>query len=95
MRVITKVLTMFMLIGPMAECSGMTADQQRMLSGGAIGAGAGAAIGAISGGSPVTVQWSEVLPALPAEPLSTRRREAVKVQYSPWVSIPLNSLTAY
>jgi hypothetical protein len=32
----------------------MTSSQQRMLSGGAIGAGAGAAVGAISGGSGTT-----------------------------------------
>lgn len=31
-------------------CAGMTNTQQRVLSGGAIGAGAGAAIGAIAGG---------------------------------------------
>ena len=41
-----------MLIDLLAGCSGMTAGQQRMLSGGAIGTGA--TIGAISGGSPVT-----------------------------------------
>jgi osmotically inducible lipoprotein OsmB len=34
-----------------AGCAGMSNTQQRMLSGGAIGAGSGAAIGAISGGS--------------------------------------------
>jgi len=35
----------------LAGCSGMTTREQRVLSGGAIGAGAGAAIGIISGGS--------------------------------------------
>jgi osmotically inducible lipoprotein OsmB len=50
-----KRTTSWMLIGllPMlAACSDMTPQQQRMLSGGAIGAAGGAAIGAISGGSP-------------------------------------------
>jgi len=32
-------------------CAGMTTQQQRTLSGGAIGAGAGAALGAATGGS--------------------------------------------
>jgi osmotically inducible lipoprotein OsmB len=34
-------------------CAGMTDQQQRALSGGAIGAGGGAVLGAITGGSPV------------------------------------------
>jgi osmotically inducible lipoprotein OsmB len=34
-----------------AGCSGMNSTQQRMLSGGAIGAAGGAAIGALAGGS--------------------------------------------
>jgi hypothetical protein len=34
-------------------CSNMTTAQQRELSGGAIGAGAGAAITAIAGGNPI------------------------------------------
>jgi len=38
----------------MSGCSGMTRTQQTTLSGGAIGAGAGAALGAIVGRSPVT-----------------------------------------
>lgn len=36
-----------------AGCSGMTEQQQRALSGGAMGAAGGAAIGALSGGSTV------------------------------------------
>ena len=36
----------------LASCSGMTPQQQRALSGGAIGAGGGALIGALTGGSP-------------------------------------------
>ncbi|HEX2116503.1 MAG TPA: YMGG-like glycine zipper-containing protein [Alphaproteobacteria bacterium] len=36
-----------------AGCSGMNSTEQRTLSGGALGAGAGAALGAITGGSVV------------------------------------------
>ncbi len=35
----------------LASCAGLTPQQQRILTGGAIGAAGGAAIGAISGGS--------------------------------------------
>lgn len=35
----------------LSACSGMDSTEQRTLSGGAIGAGAGAALGAITGGS--------------------------------------------
>lgn len=35
----------------LSACSGMNSTEQRTLSGGAIGAGAGAALGAITGGS--------------------------------------------
>ena len=42
------------LILPLAACEGMNRQQQRALSGGAIGAAGGAAIGAITGGSAVT-----------------------------------------
>lgn len=35
-----------------AGCAGMSPTEQRVLSGGAIGAGAGAALGAATGGSP-------------------------------------------
>jgi osmotically inducible lipoprotein OsmB len=42
------LLTVFMLYG----CAGMSYTEQRMLSGGAIGAAGGAAIGAATGGSP-------------------------------------------
>ena len=43
-----------LLIVPLAACDGMSPRQQRALSGGAIGAAGGAAVGAITGGSPVT-----------------------------------------
>lgn len=38
----------------LSACAGMSSTQQRMLSGGAIGAGTGAAVGAITGGSAAT-----------------------------------------
>ena len=49
-----KVLTVFFLAGVLSGCAGMTDTQQRVLSGGAIGAGAGAAVGVLSGGSGTT-----------------------------------------
>lgn len=42
---------MVVLIVMVAGCSHMSATEQRILSGGALGAGTGAAIGAITGGS--------------------------------------------
>ena len=39
---------------PLGGCSGLSQTEQRMLSGGAIGAAGGAAIGAITGGSALT-----------------------------------------
>jgi osmotically inducible lipoprotein OsmB len=47
-----KFLAVFVLLFLLVGCAGMTPGEQRMLSGGAIGAGTGAAIGAITGGSP-------------------------------------------
>ena len=49
---ITKLIVVPVLALTLSGCAGMSAREQRMLSGGAIGAGAGAAIGAITGGSP-------------------------------------------
>lgn len=51
---ITKFVVVLTIAGLIAGCSGMNSSQQRMLSGGAIGAGAGAAVGAISGGNAAT-----------------------------------------
>ncbi len=45
---IAALLAVFMLVG----CAGMSPTQQRVLSGGAIGAGAGALIGGVAAGSP-------------------------------------------
>jgi len=39
------------LVLPLAACSGLSSQNQRALSGGAIGAASGAAIGLVAGGS--------------------------------------------
>lgn len=44
-----KLLVISILALLLAGCAGMSPGEQRLLSGGAIGAGAGAAIGAIAG----------------------------------------------
>jgi hypothetical protein len=51
MRSLTLGLTLASLILT-AGCAGLSPREQRMLSGGAIGAAGGALIGALSGGSP-------------------------------------------
>ena len=48
LRIVVILLTVSMMYG----CAGMSYTEQRMLSGGAIGAAGGAAIGAATGGSP-------------------------------------------
>jgi hypothetical protein len=53
-RHITRGALALALILPLAACEGLNRQQQRALSGGAIGAAGGAAIGAITGGSAVT-----------------------------------------
>jgi hypothetical protein len=45
-----KMLLVAALMFIVAGCAGMTPTEQRMLSGGAIGAGTGAAIGGLTGG---------------------------------------------
>jgi osmotically inducible lipoprotein OsmB len=50
-----KIMNLALLVSLVAfstGCASMTPTEQRLLSGGAIGAGAGAAIGAATGGSP-------------------------------------------
>ena len=42
------------VVASTTACSDMSPRQQRALSGGAIGAGGGAAIGALTGGDPLT-----------------------------------------
>ena len=49
MRATTPLLLVAILL---AGCSNMSSKEQRALSGGAIGAAGGAALGAITGGSP-------------------------------------------
>jgi osmotically inducible lipoprotein OsmB len=45
-----RALLVILAAGSLAACSGMTNTQQRVLSGGAIGAAGGAVISAIAGG---------------------------------------------
>ena len=47
-----KYLTVMLLAASICGCVGMSRQQQSTLSGGAIGAGGGALLGGISGGSP-------------------------------------------
>jgi hypothetical protein len=51
---IGRIVLAMALIAPLAACEGMNRSQQRALSGGAIGAAGGAAVGALTGGSLVT-----------------------------------------
>ena len=48
-----NLLAVPLVVVAMLGCSGMSNTQQKMLSGGAIGAAAGAAIVAIAGGNPI------------------------------------------
>jgi uncharacterized membrane protein len=52
----TSIVAVVLMAGAVlvSGCSDMTRSQQRTLSGGAIGAGAGAVVGALAGGSLVT-----------------------------------------
>ncbi|WP_205963515.1 hypothetical protein [Roseicella aquatilis] len=54
MRFSVRLATAAFLALALAGCSHMTRGQQRALSGGAIGAAGGAALGALTGGSAVT-----------------------------------------
>jgi len=51
-RKILMVVLLLPLALMLAGCAGMSTTEQRMLSGGAIGAGAGAVIGAAAAGNP-------------------------------------------
>ena len=46
-----RALAALALIVPLAACSGLNTQQQRTLSGGALGAAGGAALGWLAGGS--------------------------------------------
>ena len=52
MKNMRTIIAGFTLVVMLSGCAGMSAREQRMLSGGAIGAAGGAAIGAAVGGSP-------------------------------------------
>jgi osmotically inducible lipoprotein OsmB len=47
-----KSLIILVFVFLLAGCAGMTRSEQNVLGGGAIGAGAGAAIGAVTAGNP-------------------------------------------
>ena len=51
MRIFTLIVTVVLLAALIVGCSGLSTREQRVLSGGAIGAGAGAATSLITGGS--------------------------------------------
>jgi hypothetical protein len=51
MRILTLIVTVVLLATLLVGCSGLSNREQRVLSGGAIGAGAGAATSLITGGS--------------------------------------------
>jgi len=51
MRIPALIVTVILLAASLVGCSGMSTREQRVLSGGAIGAGAGAATSVITGGS--------------------------------------------
>jgi hypothetical protein len=48
---LTTLLVIVLMAGLIVGCANMNTQQQRVLSGGAIGAGTGAALGVITGGS--------------------------------------------
>ncbi len=52
MRKTISVLLLLTVVGLSSGCAGLTPQQQRALTGGAMGAAGGAALGAITGGSP-------------------------------------------
>jgi len=53
-RMIGRAVGALALVALVSACAGMNSREQRVLSGGAIGAGSGAAIGALTGGSVAT-----------------------------------------
>jgi hypothetical protein len=51
MKTIITMIVSLCFLALVSGCSGLTPRQQKVLTGGAIGAGGGAAVGALSGGS--------------------------------------------
>ena len=51
MNIVKTLLVIVLLVALIGGCAHMTNQQQRVLSGGAIGAGTGAALGAVTGHS--------------------------------------------
>jgi len=51
MKIVRVVVVIILLTGLVAGCAHMTQQEQRILSGGAIGAGAGAIISGVTGGN--------------------------------------------
>ncbi len=49
----TAIIALAFLMATLSACSGMSAKEQRMLSGGAIGAAGGAVVTGVTGGSMV------------------------------------------
>lgn len=54
LRITSSLSAIVLLAALVAGCAGMSSREQRVLSGGAIGAGAGLGIAAIAGGSLLT-----------------------------------------
>ena len=52
MKKIPYIAVLLLIVFSLAGCAGMSETQQRTLSGGAMGAAAGAGIAAIAGGNP-------------------------------------------
>ncbi len=50
MKKIPDIAVLFLIVLSLTGCAGMSETQQRILSGGVIGAGAGAGVAAIAGG---------------------------------------------
>jgi osmotically inducible lipoprotein OsmB len=60
MRILTLIVVIVFLAALITGCAGLSTREQRVLSGGAIGAGAGAATSLITGGS---VGWGAAIGA--------------------------------
>ncbi len=53
-RGLVRVALAVAIVAPLAACDGLSSRQQRAVTGGAVGAAGGAAIGALTGGSALT-----------------------------------------